>query len=332
MKRVYMYPMKEIHELRGKHPYQYNLVTQLAQYFSVSNYGRKPRRGIKDVSAYFFKSDIFYYNWVENLSRKTEVFYFVFFFIAAKLFGKKNVWAHHNVHPHHGDTALSRWLISFLSKYSDYIVIHTKESYKHLKLKESSKRVLFFFHPFFSNIPNQSAPPVIKEYDLLIWGNMRGSKGVQKFLEFLKEGKKLDKYRIKVIGKFESEDSFNMFKQNFSGKWLSVENKYADENELNALHANARFVFFPYTGSSVLNSGALISSIPRGTRIIGPNSGAFKDLGEAGLIYTYQNFSDVTNIVDVNDELDSHYHQAIAELCQKFSWENFGSFLGKNLV
>src|SRR5690606_22266697 len=97
----------------------------------------------------------------------------------------------------------NRLLSNVFQAKSDFIILHTKESYKILNSRPDNNRLLYFFHPFFpGSTPINDEIKKDKIYDLLIWGKVRKSKGLEDFLTFLRNARKLDSYRIMVVGKF----------------------------------------------------------------------------------------------------------------------------------
>jgi hypothetical protein len=319
------------HELlQANNPYLYNLSKSLQKNFEVVNYGQNIKGGILDIAKYFGKSDIFYFNWLENIS-KPKALVFAAFTKLAKALGKKIVWTHHNVHSHYTRGQKSQFLIEFLIKNVDHIVIHTKESYNILGCSKSDPRVHYFFHPFFSGVSEISSGNVSPKYDLLIWGNVRRSKGVDQFLDYLKKTNKLNRYRILIIGKFESDEYFSEIQASFQSNSIIIRNEFVSSSDLDQLHQQARYVFFPYTGSSVLNSGALITSIPKLVPIIGPNKGAFKELGELKLIETYENFENVTDLIESGNGSQAKNVEHVKQFCEQHSWELFADFLQKKI-
>lgn len=322
---VFMYPMWAERILVEKHPYINHLVNGLSKNFKIINYGQATSRGIRDLGHFFSDTDIIYLNWIES-SGYVDTIYLIYYFFLSKISNKKIVWTHHNRVPHKGETRLSKFITRFVTQFADFIIAHTEESYPILKLDRDSNRVLYFFHPLFSSNIIRQDQHTAKKLDLLIWGNVRKSKGVQEFLKFLKATNRLDKYKIKIVGKFETKALYDEFVNSYNGESMEIENRFVDANDLDLYHAQARHVFFPYTGESVLNSGALITSLPKGTAIIGPATGAFKELGSLGLIKNYKSFEDVLKIVDIGTDSDYPFEE-IRAFCERHTWENFSVFL-----
>ena len=330
MKTIYMYPMWDKRELHDEHPYISALCLALTSDFDVVNYEKKPKLGILDIFLYLFKADVFYLNWIEDLALRKlgtlQSLAFVVFALLAKLFGKKIVWTHHNKSSHLSENQTNKYLVNFLLKTADYIVAHSKDSFAILHQKELKHKILYFFHPFFSTSEKRTlVSDVPPKYDILIWGNMRKSKGVHHFLQYLKETSQLEAYRLKIIGKFESAAFYEDVKKQYDSPTIEMDNRFIGEDELESLHASARFIFFPYTGKSVLNSGVLIRSLTFGIPIIGPNVGGFKDLKEAGLIQVYNSFDDIPALM--NQSADGSLQQKISAFCAAHSWRNFVLFL-----
>lgn len=309
-------------ELETKHPYVSALVNSLQLNFNVINYGKKLDKGILDTRKYFSNSEIFFFNWVENLSW-LQTLIFLSFFLTAKIFNKKIAWAHHNIHPHAKDSLKSKLFIKFLSKNCDFVVLHTRESLNYIKPGRRNK-FCYYFHPFFTPANEGVAPLTGKKYEVLIWGTMRKSKGLEDFFNYLKEKNLLNKYKIKVIGKFESKEYYNDFISKYSGTNIQFQNCFIEKQLLEQLHNESEYVFFPYTGGSVLNSGALVTSLPFKATIIGPAKGAFKELKEEGLILNYNSFSDVINLLEKKEEkIDM---QRVELFCKQHTWKGFSDY------
>lgn len=319
--------MREVDALREAHPYSYNACVAISSRFKIVNYGHNMSDGVFDAWRYFRRAQLFWFNWIEGLDRR-RIPAFLWLLIILKVSGKRIAWTHHNVHPHQNAGISGKCLTYLLSRFSDHVIIHTRESYGLLKLNPDCGRVLYFHHPFFTR-KVEDASGVEKQWDLLIWGTMRNSKGVVDFMRFLKTSERARPLRVLVAGRFESDPDYESLRREMQGTNVRVENRFLSESQLNELHAVTKYVFFPYTGSSVLNSGALISSIPRGALIIGPRRGAFKEAGKRGIILLYDSFEDVLDHVDAWGTRKYPAHK-IGELMKHNSWENFGLSLSRS--
>ncbi|MBX2921985.1 MAG: hypothetical protein KF746_07325 [Chitinophagaceae bacterium] len=220
--------------------------------------------------------------------------------------------------------------MKLLIRQADVVIAHTKESYPLLTERKKEKSTMYFFHPFFTDqmlIKEGLPDSTVKAYDLLIWGNVRRSKGIEQFMEYLLKKNKIDDYRIKIVGRFESEEYYKAFKDRYTGSFVSIENKFIEHSELDVLHYKSHAVFFPYTGTSVLNSGALILSLPKGIPIIGPCEGAFKEMGDRGFIYVYKTFDDVLTLINEKKSTTPNYQHSFATFLQEHTWNKFADRL-----
>ncbi|WP_373941210.1 glycosyltransferase [Polaribacter sejongensis] len=300
-KRVYIYPMVSAVDLEVKHPYIFNLSNALKDKFTICNYGRKTKAGIFDMYRYLGKTDIVYLNWIEDIGRGKlsyiQLFFFIVFIFMAKISGIKIIWTHHNVKSHYESSWMNVFLTKFLIKNVDKIVIHTKQSKKYISEQYWGK-MIYFFHPI-TDLSKEIKKNKEVKYDILIWGGIRRSKGIEVFLKHLYTNPNYRNIKVKIVGKI-NEDKLKKEIKSFLTPNILLEDRFVEDDELQLLHSEAKFVLFPYTGESVLNSGVVVKSLPLKTRIIGPDKGAFKDLADLGLIDVYKEFSDILTILQKN--------------------------------
>ena len=156
--------------------------------------------------------------------------------------------------------------------------------------------------------------------DLLIWGSVQRRKNITQFLKFLNNSQSA--LKIKIIGKCHSEQLEKEIKDEM-GKNHVYENRFIDFDELEKEIAESRFVFVPYAADSVLSSATLIDSLSLGGKVIGPNSGSFKEYMSDHRIkvYTYNDFSEVEKIVNANNENISV--KDYADYLAEYSWDNY---------
>ena len=320
--------MRDYEGLKAKHPYVFHLAESLQENFEVINLGCVRSTGNLDFAKFFFKTEIVYLNWIED-SKLKDAILFILFFALFKVFNKKVIWTHHNIQSHKKGGFINKMLLFILSSYADKIIFHTKESFSILKKKTTDKRCYYFFHPFFDEMVRRIGGEK-KMYDILIWGNVRKSKGVDEFLTYLQEHDVLEKYNIKIIGKFQSQTHYEELRTAYNLDNIEIDNRFVSSDELDRLHQISKFIFFPYTGPSVLNSGALITSMPKQVVIIGPNKGAFKEMGELKFILNYNTFSDVLAYVGGEKQYSIDFNR-IDEFIQKHSWSRFSRELSIEL-
>ncbi len=324
-KRICIYPMRGKESLEKKSPYIYHLCEAILPHFEIVNYGKNDGFSIRSLFKYFFQSDIFMFNWIENVAGKQRYLLVPLLFLI-KLFGKRIIWTHHNIHPHRAKSHGPNFTMNFMIRYADIVITHTSESQRHLNKRRGE--IFNFFHPFFVNniLPKEKTDQAEIQYDLLIWGTYRESKGIDKFLDHLKN-KNLH-YKVLMAGQFNTDSLYREYIEKY-GDSITILNMYLEDKDLLKFHHSSRYIFFAYTGSSVLNSGALIRSLPYGTPIIGPDVGGFKELGESGYILNYKSFDDIDNILK-NNEIPSNLDQ-MNDLISKYNWSNFGIELASSI-
>ncbi|WP_369769598.1 hypothetical protein [Flavobacterium sp. WC2416] len=211
-------------------------------------------------------------------------------------------------------------------KASDLIVIHTKESYDFLEKKQVDKSKIFYsFHPITQNsISSDNLDHIEKKYDILIWGLMSPYKGVYEFLLFLRN-KGLD-CKVMLAGKFNDSNYLNKV-NSVARDNIIINNSFINDNDLFNLHVQSKYILFPYNSLSVLNSGALTLSLSYFSNIIGPNRGAFKELGELGIINNFDNYEDILKYI--NKDFDTIANNNIKEFVSNNTWNHFGLSINK---
>lgn len=313
----------------SKNPYITNLTASLENLFDIVNKAKNLKYGIVDLYLNFYKTDAFYLNWIEDISFKRfgtfQALLTIPLLIGIKIFRKKLIWTMHNKSSHLRSNSLYKFIYKFLIKYSDIIVCHTQESAKNLTEKEYKGEIFYFFHPF--NLKSFPADEIHikKDIDILIWGTINQYKGVLEFFENTKD--QLKDIRIQVIGNFPDNEYFNKVKK-YRNNYINIENRFIECQELKELHKRSNFVLFPYNGNSVLNSGALVDSLALNSIIIAPNTGTFKDLAKLNLIYTYNEYSEIIDIVSGRD-IQTLSMEKIIFFCNDHSWEKFAEMFSK---
>ncbi|MFZ4262525.1 hypothetical protein ACFRAE_10790 [Sphingobacterium sp. HJSM2_6] len=314
--------MKEENRLEKENPYLYNFASAINKEFPVVNMYVKTR-GFFDSLIYFNKADLFFLNWVENL-KWYNLPVLSIFLILAKIKSKKIIWTHHNLEPHKGKSWVSNIILKIIQNLSYRIIFHTNESFNYIDPK-FHKKCYYIVHPFFYNLKFCKD---VENYDLLIWGQMRKSKGVENFIEFMIDTN--CSLKVLIVGKFQSLDYFNEIKS--KTKILPniiLKNCFLNDKELFEVHSQSKHILFIYNGRSVLNSGALIKSLSTGRNVIGPRRGAFIDYFNLGFVKVFDSFENIVSIVNsnavINNELENvNRLKSLDSFIQENSWNNFG--------
>lgn len=287
--------------------------------------------GVLNFFRYIFKTDIYIFNWIEDLPvyryGKLQVLVFLFFLLLCKILNKRIVWVLHNKYSHSLQKNFwTDFMYSVLMKYSNVILTHSQSGidFGREYYPKQAKKIKYICHPInqlFSQQRNSK-----KKYDFLIWGSISPYKGILDFLDFLKKNKDLRKLRILIVGKC-IQDSYKNQLKPFLSKDILLEDKFFEIEEITKFASQSRFILFTHRASSVLSSGTLIDSIRMQSRIIGPNIGAFKDLKSLSFIETYEKYEDILEInkkyLDIDKRIDRK------ELEKFYKDNNWGEFSNK---
>jgi beta-1,4-mannosyltransferase len=331
MKRIYLSPINS-REQKTTNPYTYNLCEALLENFIVVNSERPPKYGILNIMRYLHKIDIVYFNWIEEIPRKQfGIFQTLFLFVILIFFrikGIKVIWTLHNKKSHWKKRKkITKLIYLQMLRRSDLIITHAREG---LKLVKDPSKAYFIHHPV-REIKYKRSRNEIPESDLLIWGSISPYKGIVEFIEFLENRGLLNAYNLLIAGKISSEELSHKFKVwESSFPKLLVFNEFLPEESIMACINSAKIVLFTYHSDSVLSSGALMDTLSQKAFIIGPDTGAFKDLAELGIIDTYQNFTDLLERIDriLNTQhYDPDRKKAISKFLMDNTWENFSKRL-----
>lgn len=330
--KVYIYPITGRFDKKIANPYIADLIQSLEHHFICVNKNNPSNIGIFNLYKFFFKADIFHLNWIEELPDKKsgtlQTLFFIFILMLTRPFGKKVIWTLHNKTSHQQkNLSIKRLFQRILSKKSDYIITHSQEGilyYRSLNANNHNHQIRFIPHP----IKEKSlSPPVAYIYDIIIWGNILKYKGIHLFLEYLRNIGAIEKYKILIAGKF-YDPSYKKELLSYKSKTITIIDEYIGNSKLQHYIQHSRIILFTYVGKYVLSSGALMDSLAYGNQIIGPDVGAFKDLKEEGLIYTYHNFTNLIHLIDkvLASELNPNKIR-LRNFILENSWEKYGSKL-----
>ena len=104
--------------------------------------------------------------------------------------------------------------------------------------------------------------------------------------------------------------------------------KSIDSDSLEKLITRSKTVLFTYQDDTVLSSGALMQTLSYGATVFGPSVGAFKDLNDNDLIYTYISYDSLVKLIDdvINDNtfIDK---KKIQSFISNNTWDKFSDKL-----
>lgn len=325
---IYVYPITPYTYKEGSNDYILRVKQYLEEAFEVVN--QPTRLGILDIILKLPKCNIIYLNWIEDVVDKRfgylQVPLLFLLLLTCKLTGIRIAWFIHNDVSHSKKNfKLKKIIRKIMMRFADVSFCHSQQ----LSIKHQVRSLKVFDHPVEETelLKEQSTT----DYDLLVWGSVSPYKGIMDFARFNYNSDKLNDQKILVAGRFSSLEFYTEVLQ-FHRSNIELINKVQDEEALIDLFSRSKYVLFCYQSASVLSSGALCKTLSYGKTIIGPNLGAFKELGEKGLIYTYNSFDELAHMLQGADKhlkpIDKQY---IKQYIQKTSWQNFKNFLVENL-
>lgn len=331
MDRLYFYPKLDITKVESPNPYIINMEAALSTHFTITN-TKENRGGVLEFFEYLNRTDLYLFNWVENLPiyrfGKAQVLFFILFTWIAKLTKKKLIWVLHNKYSHSTDK--NYWtdlMYKILIKSSDLIITHSSEGIDFVKqnFKGMEKKVHYLPHPSQPSIDSEKI--LEKEYDLLIWGALHSYKGVAEFLEFINLGfKEKQKLTVLIVGKCFDTNYLARLNNSLNQRITHI-NEFRTLEEITSFAQRSKFVFFPYNSPSLLSSGTLMDSLRMDTRILGPNVGSFKDLSYLSVVKNYNEFEDIYKIIASYEAVQSEELNQLRVFFKENSWENFALFL-----
>ena len=326
MKRIYLFPPIDL-KCSNSNPYIANFQSALKAHYSLL-FPIKRKFEFSGLSLLLasFKADYFIVNWIESVMTSSHKVLQYLFTVSAfhilKYRKGKIIWMYHNMHPHQGENMYSKMIQKYLYKNSNWIISHSKEAANFVKT-QSKAIVIYKCHP----IKEISITRKIETHpcDILIWGTILPYKGIVEFIS--KPFVRNSQWNIHIIGTCKDKQLENEIKE-LCNTNIKYENRHIDFNELYYKIQNCKYVLFPYIGNCVSSSGALIDTLVFGGTPIGPDKGAFKDLSEEQLCFTYQNDAELSNILNQNMTINS---EKCHEFIRKNSWDAFGQFLHNQL-
>lgn len=186
-------------------PYSQNYKDALRPYFDVLDMEYR-NHILQSVSLLkrSFVGDVFVFNWLENVGfwtfGKIQFLIVLLALFVIKFRKTKIIWMLHNIHPHQGENAISRYVQDWLYKNSSVIISHSRDAVAVAEEKAKSK-VIYKCHPV-KKILDDANFKAVKPFDILIWGEIHPYKGIVEFLEsrFVQD----NCVKIKIIGRCEA--------------------------------------------------------------------------------------------------------------------------------
>lgn len=333
MKPAYLYPVTARYNSEVINPYMDDFQKSMDNEFAFLNLKSPSSSGILDLFKYYFKVQYIFLHWPENIPDRKygtlQSLVLLFTLVLTTFSSKKIIWTMHNrvsnVRTH---MFLKKVLFKNLIRFSSVIITHASDG-RAIAAKISAKaekKVLVIPHPVKTQDNSQDSLSG-KEIDILIWGTIVEYKGIDRFLEFLRECGKEDTFSLYIAGKVLDDRYYSKIKA-LLGKKTTLVNAYLEKDELLSLAKKSKIILFPYSKDGVLSSGALMDSISWHNVILGPDVGAFSDCAERKVIFTYTDFEDlldkVSNIMAGSLNIDP---QRLNDFLVENTWDKFASKL-----
>jgi beta-1,4-mannosyltransferase len=335
--KAYIYPVTSRNYSGIYNPYMDNFINSNGVYVNFLNENHPSGSGIFHLLKYLHKIDYLFLNWIEDLpEKKGGIIQAVVFLILLRLlktFRVKVIWTLHNKASHSArNPFLKKRLFSALLKRSDIIITHSKEgiSFAESRVPGIASRIFYFPHPVVPFKYRSNGIPE-KKYDILIWGSLAPYKAIDVFLEYLSQNDLLDRYRILIAGKAVSAGFLSTIRK-YENEHVIIRDQFIENEELAKLIQQSKVVLFTYAGDSVLSSGVLADSISYGGAVIGPRVGSFADMGEAGIIETYDSMEELMMLLEKADQMNvSDISEKTSGFINAHTWEEFSKAFNKRL-
>jgi|WetSurMetagenome_2_1015567.scaffolds.fasta_scaffold64558_1 beta-1,4-mannosyltransferase len=335
--RIYIYPWPKAKgkglNLAGS-PYVIFLVNSLSKYFTVVNKEDRTTFGLFNILKYIFRVDIVLFNWIEDVpDKKYGLLQTVVFFIVCRFLQinkKKIIWIMHNKLSHTKKYLwMKRNISQFLLNNSSLIITHSKEGidYANKEFGVFKYDIRFIHHPMMRDyIKFEKQNP---EFDILIWGKIVPYKGIDKFLRYLNTHNLQHKYTILLAGEIYPPEYFNMILE-LKSDHVIIDNRFIPEAELTNYVSRSRLILFTYNNDSVLSSAALMDSLVYKKPVLGPDTGAFKDLSEEQIVFSYKDFDDLMKLTDriINENIEIN-ENSLNGFISSNTWEQFSKHIVK---
>jgi len=337
--KVYVFPYSSKVPEENANPYIHHLMKSLDRKMEVVNMKSPASSGIFDILKYRKGLDAVFFNWIENIpERKGGIIQMLIYFLLVRYLKRKGVRLVFTLHNKlsHSKTKLlyKRWIFKDIILMSDLIITHSSEGIRYLSehFSSSTDKAWFIPHPVDETMKliENVIPFKQRPWDILIWGTMSPYKGVDKFFEYLEGTGLRDKFNIMLKGKFSDREYYKKLVQ--MDVKAEVSDAFASEDELQELMQKSRIILFTYNRDSVLSSGALIDSLFAPCFVIGPDTGAFRDLASEGLADSYQDFSDLVEKIEKLIRKDiSSVMKGRTRFIEENGWKKFGHKISEKL-
>ncbi|WP_297092257.1 hypothetical protein [uncultured Draconibacterium sp.] len=322
MQNIYIHPnINKNSEIKNANKNPYIVLLKESLKIAGYNISEKKGRGILGLLKNR-KAKIWIINWPESIVfkkyGKLQLLIYLFLLLYGRVLNKHIIWILHNKTHHSKKSRYSTLSTNITAFFTRTIITHCKEGVRYAK-ENYYKNAYFIPHPIY---PNQIIPQSKEElYDILMWGEVSPRKKIAEFLEYCSTDDLLSSFRITICGKCNDVKYARKINE-YVDKLNSIKfiNRYHDDSEINAFLSKTKYILFTYNKESILSSGALTYSLAAMKPIFGPNTGAFVDLEDEGIVTTFNSFGDLKlKLKNPNFDLCS-----LRRYLSINTWDNFG--------
>ena len=327
MLKIYFHPKVDHRKGESQNPYKRDFEKTLSDRVTIVNRNFN-QRGVLDLFAHLFRADVYVLNWIENLPAfrfgQIQSIFFILFLQLTRVLDKKILWVLHNKYTHgRQKNRLTDLLFSLMMKHADRIITHSEAGidFARARYPKYAHKVKYLIHPLKPPFAQKAGAEI--KHDILIWGAMDKYKGILPFLQFMHQSEALSGLRVLIVGKC-TDPAYKKELEAFVSERVVLKDEFYDLETIAAFANQSRYILFAYKPDSVLSSGSLMDSIRMGTRIIGPDHGAFRDLKDQDFIETYEDFAEMEEIIQAGAGQAPPDPKMIEDFCRSNTWAEFG--------
>lgn len=268
-------------------------IALMIQSIRAAGYEPVPEKGNR------IRGDCILLNWFENIpteSRMKILFKkFVKLFLY-RLLGKRIIWVMHNRHPHEGKDPYSLFMMKFLARFSDRIMVLCDDTIHALQeimpLKNITRKVykvpLVSYQSLVGSIPEKKRGDTL---NLLLFGRIQPYKCIETLIEAVQSTSCVGYIRLNVVGSCRNtEYAQQLQKLAENTPNIHIDPRFISLDELKELAADADAFVLPMD-HSCLNSSAVMMAFSLGRTVICPWIGTmheYTDVEDFAYCYDYQ--------------------------------------------
>lgn len=207
---------------------------------------------------------------------------------------KKIVWVMHNKIPHNlNHTFHPRYIMNYLIKNSNNIIIHSKDTRNFLSSRkdynEIKDKLVYVPHPNYIGAYKKSESSVDEDkLNLLFLGTVQPYKNVDLLVKVFNE-LNLENVTLTLAGKTSSDEYKDYINGLIDGnKNIKTEFRFIEDDEMQDFIAKSDLLVLPYDLKSSLNSGTIILAFSSKKTVLSPLIATLKDFDNRENYFSYE--------------------------------------------